>query len=111
MGDIIENLNKKEIRPLQVPERTAVYVYCNSYKGTRQLTRFGEVAYTSQKAHYSLIYMDTEKLSELVPQLEELKFVKKVRIGRVKELNKNFSDAFIQTNLEIKGEFDPITWD
>lgn len=37
MDDIMESIEKKEIRPLFIKERIAVYVYCYSYKGTRQL--------------------------------------------------------------------------
>jgi len=106
VDDIMEQFDKKEIRPLEVPGRIAIYVYCNSYKGTRQLARFGDVAYTSQKAHYSLLYVDEEQLSELLPKLEELKFVKKVRVGHLKEMNKNFSEAFLLTNQEVKKELE-----
>ncbi|MFK5291700.1 DUF2129 domain-containing protein, partial [Lactococcus lactis] len=46
----MESIEKKEIRPLFIKERIAVYVYCYSYKGTRQLSKFGDVVYTSQKS-------------------------------------------------------------
>jgi len=106
MDDIMESIETKEIRPLFIKERVAVYVYCYSHKGTRQLSRFGEIAYSSQKSHYSLLYVNQEELSDLVKKLEDLKFVKKVRVGHIKELNQNFSEAFNQTNLEVKEEID-----
>ena len=104
MADIMETFEKKEIRPLEVPERVAIYVYYTSHKGARQLARFGEVIYTSQKSHYSLLYVEDQKLSALLEQLKSLKFVRKVRISHLKEMNKNFSEAFVQTNLEVKNE-------
>ena len=66
MDDIMESIEKKEIRPLFIKERIAVYVYCYSYKGTRQLSKFGDVVYTSQKSNYSLLYVNNENLSDLL---------------------------------------------
>ncbi len=58
--------------------------------------------YTSQKSNYSLLYTDQEDLPDLLKKLKTLKFVKRVRVGHLKELDKNFSEAFAQTNLEVK---------
>ena len=99
---------KKEIRPLFIKERIAVYVYCYSYKGTRQLSKFGDVVYTSQKSNYSLLYVNNENLSDLLSKLKDLKFVKKVRVGHIKELDQNFSEAFAQTNLAVKEEIERL---
>ncbi|RZI49750.1 DUF2129 domain-containing protein [Lactococcus kimchii] len=106
MDDIMD---KKEIRPLEVPERVAIYVYCHSYKGARQLARFGDVIYTSSKSHYSLLYVEDNEVAELVKKLEELKFVKKVRVGRLKALNQDFSGAFAKTNLEVKEALEKLS--
>ena len=89
-------------------ERIAVYVYCYSYKGTRQLSKFGDVVYTSQKSNYSLLYVNNENLSDLLSKLKDLKFVKKVRVGHIKELDQNFSEAFAQTNLAVKEEIERL---
>ena len=99
---------RKEIRPLFIKERIAVYVYCYSYKGTRQLSKFGDVVYTSQKSNYSLLYVNNENLSDLLSKLKDLKFVKKVRVGHIKELDQNFSEAFAQTNLAVKEEIERL---
>ncbi len=101
-------MRKKEIRPLFIKERIAVYVYCYSYKGTRQLSKFGDVIYTSQKSNYSLLYINNENLSDLLSKLKDLKFVKKVRVGHIKELDQNFSEAFAQTNLAVKEEIERL---
>lgn len=44
-----ESIEKKKFAPFFIKERIAVYVYCYSYKGTRQLSKFGDVVYTSRK--------------------------------------------------------------
>lgn len=108
MDDIMESIEKKEIRPLFIKERIAVYVYCYSYNGTRQLSKFGDVVYTSQKSNYSLLYVNNENLSDLLSKLKDLKFVKKVRVGHIKELDQNFSEAFAQTNLAVKEEIERL---
>lgn len=108
MDDIMESIETKEIRPLFIKERIAVYVYCYSYKGTRQLSKFGDVVYTSQKSNYSLLYVNNENLSDLLSKLKDLKFVKKVRVGHIKELDQNFSEAFAQTNLAVKEEIERL---
>ncbi|WFR76791.1 YlbG family protein [Lactococcus lactis] len=104
----MESIREKEIRPLFIKERIAVYVYCYSYKGTRQLSKFGDVVYTSQKSNYSLLYVNNENLSDLLSKLKDLKFVKKVRVGHIKELDQNFSEAFAQTNLAVKEEIEHL---
>lgn len=108
MDDIMKSIEKKEIRPLFIKERIAVYVYCYSYKGTRQLSKFGDVVYTSQKSNYCLLYVNEENLSDLLSKLKDLKFVKKVRVGHIKELDQNFSEAFAQTNLAVKEEIERL---
>ena len=104
MSDIIEKTDSTEIRPLEVPTRLPIYVYCTSYKGTRQLMRYGDVGYSSQKSYFTLLYVSEEKLEETLKQLNALKFVKKVRIGHLKDLSANFSESFSETNREVKEE-------
>ncbi|WP_054639121.1 YlbG family protein [Lactococcus fujiensis] len=107
MTDIIENnspLKTTDIRPLEVPGRVPIYVYCTSFKGTRQLSRYGDVGYVSQKGHFTLVYVDEKELEDKIEQLNQLKFVRKVMPGHMKELSTNFQETFAETNLEIKNE-------
>lgn len=99
MDDTIKN---SEIRPLDVQGRTPLYVYCTSYKGSRQLMRYGDVGYSSQKAHYTLLYVNEEQVEDTLKQLNNLKFVKEIKVGCLKNLTDNFSEAFIETNRELK---------
>ncbi|PCS12386.1 hypothetical protein RU89_GL002379 [Lactococcus cremoris] len=50
--------------------------------------------------------MNNDEVADLLNKLKELRFVKKVRVGHIKELDQNFSEAFIQTNLEVKEELE-----
>ena len=94
----------KTVRPLEMQGRIALFVYCNSYKGNRQLSHYGDLGYTSRKAHYSLLYVNEEDVSETIKKLKALKFVKRVRPSHLKDLNQNFSEAFAETNEVIKGQ-------
>ncbi|MGM9886410.1 MAG: DUF2129 domain-containing protein [Lactococcus sp.] len=107
MTDIIEDkeiIKPQTIRPLDVIGRVPLYVYCSSFKSGRQLGRYGDGGYVSQKGHFSLIYVNEAEVEEKIEQLNALKFVKKVSRGHMKELDLNFSEAFAKTNLEVKEE-------
>ena len=54
------------------------------------------------------IAIHNENLSDLLSKLKDLKFVKKVRVGHIKELDQNFSEAFAQTNLAVKEEIERL---
>ena len=65
MDDIMESIEKKEIRPLFIKERIAVYVYCYSYKGTRQLSKFGDVVYIQAKNQIIVYSMSIMKIFQI----------------------------------------------
>ncbi|PCS00701.1 hypothetical protein RT41_GL001083 [Lactococcus fujiensis JCM 16395] len=48
--------------------------------------------------------MDEKELEDKIEQLNQLKFVRKVMPGHMKELSTNFQETFAETNLEIKNE-------
>lgn len=99
MDDIMENI-EKEIRPLYIRERVAVYVYCYSYKGTRQLSRFGDIVYSSQKSHYSLLYVNNDEVADLLNKLKELRFVKKYVWVILKNSTKTFRKLLFRQILK-----------
>jgi len=95
---------KEKIKALESKGRIAVYVFCHSYRSTRQLSKYGELLYTSQKSKYGLLYMDKEGLEEKLEQLRGLKAVRKVKVSQMDQMNQNFSEAFEATNLAVKAE-------
>lgn len=101
---ITTELEKTTIPPLDIVGRTAIYVFYSSYKYVRQLSRFGDLVYSSKKARYALLYVDTAMLDEVVPKLMDLHFVKAVKVSEFDHLNRDFSSAFQETIQEAKNE-------
>ncbi|GAB2022904.1 YlbG family protein [Pseudolactococcus yaeyamensis] len=104
MVGIITEFEKTAIPPLEIVGRTAIYVFYSSYKYVRQLSRFGDLGYSSKKARYALLYVDTAMLEAVVPKLTALHFVKAVKISEFDHLNRDFSSAFQETVQEAKNE-------
>ncbi|GBG96059.1 YlbG family protein [Lactococcus termiticola] len=96
--------NKEKIKALEGKERLAVYVFCHNYRSIRQLSKYGELLYSSQKAKYGLLYIDKKDLDENLEKLRGLKAVRKVRVSQMDKLSDNFSEAFEQTNQAVKEE-------
>ncbi|GFH41185.1 UPF0298 protein YdgE [Lactococcus insecticola] len=98
IADKLSKLDEKdEIKPLEIIGRTAVYVFYSSYKHVRQLTRFGNLAYSSKKARYALLYVNTDELEQILPALDKLHFVKQVKVSELDNLNLDFAAAFQET--------------
>jgi uncharacterized protein YlbG (UPF0298 family) len=106
MADILAALEKTKIDPLEITGRTAVYVYYSSYKHVRQLTRLGDLVYSSKKARYVLLYVDTSSLDMIISKLKALHFVKEIKVSAFDHLDLNFSSAFQKTVDEAKAIFD-----
>ena len=104
MANIITELDKTGIPPLEIVGRTAIYVFYSSYKYVRQLSRFGDLGYSSKKARYALLYVDTATLEAVVPKLMDLHFVKAVKVSEFDQLNRDFSSAFQETVRTAKNE-------
>jgi uncharacterized protein YlbG (UPF0298 family) len=96
MVDII-NLENVVVPPLDIVGRTAIYVFYSSYKYVRQLSRFGDLVYSSKKARYALLYVDTAVLEETVAKLQRLNFVKEIKVSALDDLDRDFSSAFQET--------------
>ena len=101
---ITTEFEKTAIPPLDIVGRTAIYVFYSSYKYVRQLSRFGDLSYSSKKARYALLYVDTAMLDGVVPKLMDLHFVKSVKVSEFDQLNRDFSSAFQETIKEVKNE-------
>lgn len=102
MADITTKLNDVTVPPLDIVGRTAIYVFYSSYKYVRQLSRFGDLGYSSKKARYAILYVDTEQLETVIPQIETLHFVKTLKVSELDHLDLDFSRAFHETVSEAK---------
>lgn len=103
MDDII-NETKVKVAALKVPKRMAIYVYGQNMKALRQLNRYGELVFSSQKSNYSLLYVDEAEVDEVIEKIQTLKNIKKIRKSHISEMNQDFSEAFAKTNAEVRQE-------
>ncbi|QMU07466.1 YlbG family protein [Levilactobacillus suantsaii] len=62
----------------EIQPRQSLIVYTYSLKQTRQLKRYGTVMYVSKKMRYVVLYVDQDQVTDLVDQLQHLRFVKRV---------------------------------
>ncbi|MDR1605942.1 MAG: YlbG family protein [Streptococcaceae bacterium] len=102
MVDITTALEQTKPSSLDIVSRTAIYVFYNNYKYVRQLSRFGDMSYSSKKARYALLYVNTDILEEVVAKVQALHFVKEVRVSVLDDLDRDFSTAFHETVEAIK---------
>ena len=65
-----------------------VYLYYN--RDVKKLQSFGDICYHSIKRRYIQLYVPTEEVAELVERLEKEKFIKKVRVCHIQELETPF---------------------
>lgn len=65
-----------------------VYLYYN--RDVKKLQNFGDICYHSKKRRYIQLYVPTEEVAELVERLEKEKFIKKVRVCHIQELETPF---------------------
>lgn len=66
----------------------AVYLYYN--RDARKLAQYGDVIYQSKKLRYVLMYVNAEKVEETQKNLEGLKFVKRVSLSQLAEIDQDF---------------------
>ena len=65
-----------------------IYLYYN--RDAKKLQEYGDVFYHSQKHRYLQLYVPTENLEGLGEKLTKERFIKKVRICRIQELETPF---------------------
>ena len=88
---VAEKLNEPT---MEIKGRTAMYIFYNSYKHVRQLSNYGELVYSSKKARYAMLYVDTVLLDEVLPKISNLHFVHDVKVSQFDNIDRDFSSAF-----------------
>lgn len=71
-------------------ERQALYVWVYSLKWRKKLQRYGTIYYTSPKMKYVMLYVNSEKVSEVRKELISKNYVKRVALAHRKELDEHF---------------------
>ncbi len=70
--------------------RTGLIVYLYYNRDVKKLQSVGDVCYHSKKHRYLQIYVPTEEVEGLVNQLGKEKYIKKVRVCHIQELETPF---------------------
>ena len=65
-----------------------IYLYYN--RDVKKLANYGDICYHSKKHRYLQLYVPAEEAEELVNRLEKEKFIKKVRVCHIQELETPF---------------------
>lgn len=71
-------------------ERQALYVWVYSLKWRKKLQRYGTIYYTSPKMKYVMLYVNSNKASEIKKELIAKNYVKRVALAHRKELDEHF---------------------
>ena len=70
--------------------RTGLIVYLYYNRDVKKLQSLGDICYHSKKHRYLQMYVPTEEVEGLVNQLGKEKYIKKVRVCHIQELETPF---------------------
>ena len=65
-----------------------IYLYYN--RDAKKLQDYGDITYHSKKHRYLQLYVPTQEVEQLVGRLGKEKFIKKVRVCHIQELETPF---------------------
>ncbi len=71
-------------------ERQALYVWVYSLKWRKKLQHYGTIYYSSPKMKYVMLYVNSNKASEIRKELNSKKYVKRVSLAHRKELDEHY---------------------
>ena len=70
--------------------RTGLIVKLYYNRDAKKLKDIGDVIYHSKKMRYVQVYVDSPQVLEIMQQLKKERFVKKVQICHIQELDRDF---------------------
>lgn len=65
-----------------------IYLYYN--RDAKKLAKYGEVIYQSKKMRYLLLYVNSEKVEQLLTEISQLKYVKEVLPSYLNQIDQQF---------------------
>ena len=71
-----------------------IYLYYN--RDAKKLQDYGDITYHSKKHRYLQLYVPTQEVEQLVGRLGKEKFIKKVRVCHIQELETPLWAIFIE---------------
>jgi uncharacterized protein YlbG (UPF0298 family) len=72
-------------------DRSGLIVWVNDVKAARNLDKYGSLHYISKKMHYAVLYVNTDKMDEIVRNLMRLPYVKKVERSYRNEIKTEYN--------------------
>lgn len=81
-------------------ERRGIYVYFKSFKDLNKLDKYGNFISYSKRGRYACIYVDENRLGNIVEELKKKKFVKKVELSGMSDLHLSFEH--LDKNINTK---------
>ncbi|GAB6934212.1 MAG: YlbG family protein [Calditerricola sp.] len=72
------------------PKRIGLAVWVHHTRYAPRLRKFGNIHYVSQRMKYVVLYVDGERVDDIVRQIERLRFVRKVERSHRHELPVDF---------------------
>ena len=76
-----------------------IYLYYN--RDAKKLANYGDICYHSKKHRYLQLYVPTEEVEALVNRLGKEKFIKKVRVCHIQELETPFVGNLYKTSENV----------
>ena len=71
-------------------ERAGLIVYLYYNRDAKKLEHVGDIIYHSKKRRYVQLYVDKQKAEEIKAQLVKERFVKRIRLSHIQDLDTNF---------------------
>ena len=84
-------------------DRSGLIVYLYYNRDAKKLQEYGDICYHSKKHRYLQLYVPTQEVEELVGRLSKEKFIKKVRVCHIQELETPFvGNLYREENVIIE---------
>ncbi|MDR1568634.1 MAG: YlbG family protein [Streptococcaceae bacterium] len=85
---------------LELNRRRLIAIYFYNPKFLKNLKRFGEIFYISNKLKYALMYVEDKEVDVLIKQIEHLHFVREVVESFRPDIEMNFADRIGKFNYQ-----------
>ena len=81
--------------------RTGLIVKLYYNRDAKKLQEIGDVIYHSKKMRYVQVYVDSSQVLEIMQQLKKERFVKKVQICHIQELETPFVGSLYRNSENV----------
>ncbi|UXR78987.1 MULTISPECIES: YlbG family protein [unclassified Staphylococcus] len=73
---------------MEIVQREKLIVYLKNMKHERHIRKYGHIVYSNKQLKYVYMYVDTERVDEIVDKLNRLKYVTNIMGSPYKTLKK-----------------------